>query len=97
MFKHLPLQSWLDYCQKDRSPGLRAVTNAQRGTPEWDAMTACLQEFINELAVVTNSAESIQLTDLKGAGDPPYIPLWIVTKGTQATGPLPALPHRTCS
>ncbi|HYE32909.1 MAG TPA: DUF935 family protein [Methylomirabilota bacterium] len=75
LFKHLPLQSWLDYCQKYGSPGLRAVTTAQRGTPEWDAMTTSLQEFINELAVVTNNSENIQLLDLKGAGDPPYIPL----------------------
>jgi hypothetical protein len=75
LFKQFPLQSWLDYSEKYGSPGLRAVTTAQRGTPEWDAMTDSLDQFIRELAVVTNSAEDIQLLDLKGPGAPPYIAL----------------------
>jgi hypothetical protein len=75
LFKHFPLHSWLDYCQKYGSPGLHAVTAAERDTPEWDAMTAALDQFIRELAVVTNSNEDIKLLDLKGTGAPPYIAL----------------------
>ena len=46
LFKHFPLISWLDYCQKYGSPGLHAVTAAARDTPEWDGMTAALDQFI---------------------------------------------------
>jgi hypothetical protein len=75
LVKHFPLQSWLDYCQKYGSPGIQAVTTAARDTPEWDAMTLVLDQFIRELAVVTNANEDIKLLDLKGAGAPPYIAL----------------------
>jgi hypothetical protein len=75
LFKHFPLQSWLDYCQKYGSPGLHAVTAAERDTPEWDAMTTALDQFIRELTVVTNSNEDIKLLDFKGTGAPPYIAL----------------------
>jgi hypothetical protein len=72
LFKHQPLQAWLDYCQKYGAPGLRAVTTAARGTPEFDAMQTTLDQFMTDLAVVTNNAESIEVIDLKGSDKEPF-------------------------
>lgn len=75
LFKHFPLQAWLDYCQKYGTPGLRGVTGAARNTADWTAMEQTLDTFMEELAVVTNSAENIELIDLKGHGQAPFADL----------------------
>jgi hypothetical protein len=75
LFKHYPLQAWLDFSQKFGLPGLRGVTSATRGTPEFADMEEALRTFMTELAVVTNTAESIDLIELKGSGQPPFAEL----------------------
>jgi hypothetical protein len=75
LFKHFPLQAWLDFSQKFGLPGVRGVTSAARGTPEFEQMEQALQTFMSQLAVVTNSAESIDLIELKGTGQPPFAEL----------------------
>jgi hypothetical protein len=75
LFKHYPLQAWLDFSQKFGLPGLRGVTSAARGTPEFEQMEDALQTFMSELAVVTNTAESIDLIELKGSGQHPFAEL----------------------
>ncbi len=75
LFKHYPLQAWLDYSQKYGLPGVRGITSAARGTPDFAQMEETLKTFMSELAVVTNTAESIDLIDLKGSGQPPFADL----------------------
>jgi phage gp29-like protein len=75
LFKHLPLQSWLDYCQKFGTPGIRGVTSAARDSAEWNTFAAAMQTFLSDLAVVTNSSESIEVIDLKGHGEAPFAAL----------------------
>ncbi len=75
VFKHLPLQAWLDYCQKFGTPGIRGVTSAPRDSAEWNTFAAAMQTFLSDLAVVTNSSESIEVIDLKGHGEAPFAAL----------------------
>ena len=75
LFKHYPLQAWLDFSEKFGLPGVRAITSAARGTPEFAEMEDALESFMKELSVVTNTAESIDVIDLKGAGQPPFAEL----------------------
>ncbi len=75
LFKHLPLQSWLDYCQKYGTPGIRGVTQAARDTADWTAFSNSLNGFLNDLSIVTNNTENIEVIDLKGSGEPPFAKL----------------------
>jgi phage I-like protein len=75
LFKHFPLQAWLDYCLKYGTPGLRAVTSAARNSDEWNQMAAALEDFMTNLAVVTNNSENIDVIDLKGSGKEPFADL----------------------
>ena len=72
LFKHAPLQAWLDYTSTYGLPGVRGITSALRGTPEFEQMEEALAKFMQELAVVTNSVESIDVLDLKGSGEAPF-------------------------
>ncbi|HEX7859001.1 MAG TPA: DUF935 family protein [Verrucomicrobiae bacterium] len=72
LFKHYPLQAWLDFSQKFGIPGVRGITSAARGTAEFGDMEDALRTFMTDLSVVTNTAESIDVIDLKGAGQPPF-------------------------
>lgn len=72
LFKHYPLQAWLDFSEKFALPGVRGITSAARGTPEFAEMEEALASFMKQLSVVTNSAESIDVIDLKGSGQPPF-------------------------
>ena len=72
LFKHSPLQAWLDYCNQYGTPGLRGVTTAARDTPEWLSMEHTLEQFMQDLAIVTNNTENIEVIDLKGRGESPF-------------------------
>jgi hypothetical protein len=75
VFKHQPLQAWLDYAKNFGFPGLRGITSAARGTPEFAEMEEALALFMKQLSVVMNSSESIDVLDLKGHGTPPFADL----------------------
>lgn len=75
LFKHYPLQAWLDFSDRFGLPGMRGITSAARGTPDFTLMEETLQTFMKELSVVTNTSESIDVVDLKGSGQPPFADL----------------------
>lgn len=75
LFKHYPLQAWLDFAQKFGMPGVRGTTPAARGTAEFSEMEDSLRTFMDELSVVTSTAEAIDVIDLKGTGQPPFAEL----------------------
>jgi hypothetical protein len=75
LFKHYPMQAWLDFTDRFGLPGMRGVTSAARGTPDFAVMEETLQTFMKELSVVTNSSEAIDILDLKGNGQPPFADL----------------------
>ena len=72
MYKHLPLQDWLDFSQKYAHPALLASTTAERNSTEWNYLEQVLEDFLSNLSAVTSASESIKLLDLKGGGELPY-------------------------
>jgi phage gp29-like protein len=72
LFKHLPLQLWLEFCQRYGRPGIRGVTAAARDSVEWNTFAESVDSFLTNLTVVTSSDENIELIDLKGSGEPPF-------------------------
>jgi phage gp29-like protein len=75
LFKHLPLQLWLEYCQRYGRPGIRGVTAAARDLAEWNTFAESVDSFLTDLTVVTSSDENIELIDRKGSGEPPFAKL----------------------
>lgn len=72
MFKNLPLKDWAIYCNRHGMPGIKGLTDAQRGTPEFEAMVDAVEQYASEYAVVMSNGESIESIDTKGQGDLPY-------------------------
>ncbi|MEW6306191.1 MAG: DUF935 family protein, partial [Verrucomicrobiota bacterium] len=72
MFKLLPIRDWLRYCERHGMPGLRGVTNAPRGSKEWQAMADALEEFNADFAAVMNENERIERIDVTSSGELPH-------------------------
>lgn len=72
LYKHIPLQAWLDYCQKYGMPAVRGVTSAARGSADWDAFSRTVERLVSELSLVTNNTETVEIVDLQGKGQPPF-------------------------
>jgi phage gp29-like protein len=75
LFKHLPLQVWLEYCQRYGKPGIRGVTSATRDSAEWNKFKESVDAFLGELSVITTNDENLNVIDLKGSGAPPFADL----------------------
>jgi hypothetical protein len=75
LFKHQPLQAWLDYTKQFGFPGIRGTTSAARGTPEFEQMEETLASFMKQLSAVTTNSESIDVLDLKGHSQQPFAEL----------------------
>ncbi len=75
MFKKLPLEHWLDYCQRYSLPALQGTTTAARGTPQWEELASALGTVLTDLSVVTADSETVKVLDLKGSGPAPFEPL----------------------
>ena len=72
MFKHLPMQDWLAYCEKFGIPGVKGKTAAAQGSAEWDAMEEAVASFANEFAAVMSLTDDIETIERKGGGDLPF-------------------------
>ena len=75
MFKRLPFQDWLAYCEKFGIPGIAGKTTAKKGSAEWSAMEEAVAEFANEFAAVMSEGDHIELIERKGGGELPFQPL----------------------
>ncbi|PTY02583.1 hypothetical protein DB346_08525 [Verrucomicrobia bacterium LW23] len=75
MFKSLPMSDWLTYSERHGMPGIRGVTNAAQGSPEWREMAEAVANFAADFAAVMNHDQAIEVIDLKGSGALPYPPL----------------------
>jgi phage gp29-like protein len=75
LFKHLPMQVWLDYCQRYGRPGIQGMTSAARDSAEWNTFAKAVDTFLTDLSMITSSTESLNLIDLKGSGAPPFAAL----------------------
>ena len=72
LFKHLPLRDWLVYCERNGMPGVRGVTDAAPGTPEWEAAKDAVRDFGAEFHALMSRGTEIEAIDLRGSGELPY-------------------------
>jgi phage gp29-like protein len=72
LFKHLPLRDWLVYCERNGMPGVRGVTDAAPGTPEWDAARSAVRDFGAEFNALMSRGTDIDPIDLSTRGNLPY-------------------------
>jgi phage gp29-like protein len=72
MFKQIPLQDWLTYCDRHGMPAFLGKTKAKKGTPEWNEMSTAIRSIGSEFGAVVNVDDVIDVMDLKGTGELPY-------------------------
>lgn len=72
LFKHLPLRDWLVYCERNGMPGVRGVTDAIPGSPEWDSAAEAVRSFGAEFHALMGSGTQIEAIDLSSGGPLPY-------------------------
>jgi phage gp29-like protein len=72
MFKQLPLQDWLTYCDRHGMPAFLGHTKAKKGSEEWLEMTHAVASIGSEYGAVVNTDDVIDVLDLKGSGELPY-------------------------
>lgn len=72
MFKQIPLQDWLTYCDRHGMPAFIGHTKAKKGTSEWNEMSGAIRSIGSEYGAVVNTDDVIDVLDLKGSGELPY-------------------------
>ncbi len=72
MYKNLPLRDWLIYSEGNGMPGVKGVTDALPGTPEWNQAKEAVEEFGSEFNALMNRGTEIEAIDLGGRGELPY-------------------------
>ncbi|MDR2576959.1 MAG: DUF935 domain-containing protein [Puniceicoccales bacterium] len=72
LFKHLPLRDWLVYCERNGMPGVKGVTNAMPGTPQWEIAKQAVEAFGAEFNALMTVGSDLQAIDLSARGALPY-------------------------
>lgn len=72
MYKTLPLRDWLLYSERNGMPGVKGVTEATPGTPEWNAVREAVQDFGAEFRGLFTRGTEIEPIDLTTRGELPY-------------------------
>jgi phage gp29-like protein len=72
MFKQIPLQDWLTYCDRHGMPAFIGQTNAQKGTQGWQDMADAVAAIGSEYGAVINQGDLIKTLDLATTGQLPY-------------------------
>jgi phage gp29-like protein len=75
MFKQLPLQDWLTYCDRHGMPAFLGKTAAQKGSAGWNDMAAAVAGIGAEFGAVVNTGDVIDVLNLTGQGEVPYVKL----------------------
>lgn len=75
MFKRLPMQDWLHYCDKHGTPGIQGKTDAKKGDERWNAMVEALGAMSQSFTCVTSLTDVIEKIDLSTQGELPYPPM----------------------
>lgn len=61
IFKRLPLQDALNFCQRFGIPTVHGETAATPGSPEWDKFVEALNAFANDLTIATTLGDKINI------------------------------------
>jgi phage gp29-like protein len=72
LFKHLPLRDWLIYCERNGMPGVKGITDAFPGTPQWEAALHAVESFGAEFNALLSAGSDLQAIDLASRGELPY-------------------------
>jgi phage gp29-like protein len=72
IFKHLPLRDWLVYCERNGMPGIKGVTDAVPGSPQWNAACDAVENFGAEFSALMSPGTNIEAIDLSTRGELPY-------------------------
>lgn len=72
MFKQIPLQDWLTYCDRHGMPAFLGRTTAKRGDEGWTQMADAVANLGAEFGGVVNVGDSIEVLSLAGSGELPY-------------------------
>lgn len=72
MFKQLPLQDWLTYCDRHGMPAFLGKTQAKQGSQEWNDMADAVASIGSEWGAVVNTNDVIDVLSLAGSGELPY-------------------------
>jgi phage gp29-like protein len=72
LFKHLPLRDWLVYCERNGMPGVKGVTDALPGTPQWEMAKRAVEAFGAEFNALMSTGSDLQAIDLSARGELPY-------------------------
>jgi len=75
MYKHLPLQDWLSYCDKFGLPGVLSKTDAAPDSEEWKANVEAVQSLANDWAAVFSRSSEVQLLEARGGDSLPFAPM----------------------
>lgn len=67
MFKRLPMQDALNFCQRFGIPAVHGETAAKPGTKEWDAFVSALRSFANDLTVATTLGDKFNVLETAAA------------------------------
>jgi phage gp29-like protein len=72
MFKQLPLQDWLTYCDRHGMPAFLGKTNAAKGSTGWNDMADAVGSIGSEFGAVINQGDVVEVLNLTGNGSVPY-------------------------
>jgi hypothetical protein len=72
MFKQIPLQDWLTYCDRHGMPAFLGRTAAKKGEDGWNQMADAVASLGAEFGGVINTGDSIEVLSLAGSGEIPY-------------------------
>lgn len=75
MFKQLPLQDWLTYCDRHGMPAFIGKTSAAKGSAGWQEMSSAVSSVGAEFGAVINTGDVIDVLNLTGQGEVPYVKL----------------------
>jgi phage gp29-like protein len=72
MFKQIPLQDWLTYCDRHGMPAFLGRTGAKKGEEGWNQMADAVASLGAEFGGVINTGDTIDVLSLAGSGEIPY-------------------------
>ncbi len=75
MFKQLPLQDWLTYCDRHGMPAFLGKTAAAKDSEGWNDMAAAVAGIGSEFGAIINQGDVIEVLNLAGQGEVPYAQL----------------------
>lgn len=72
MFKQIPLQDWLTYCDRHGMPALIGKTSAAPDSTGWQQLFEAVTGIGSEYGAVINTGDQIDVLDLTTKGELPY-------------------------